>query len=73
MVTSRPNPSRSLTQLALRVEQVFPAVAGRLASSVEFAAAGLDQSNPLAARTVRDTQTRLAGESVRSVIARRTS
>src|SRR5204863_1291705 len=41
----------SLTQLALRVEQVLPAVAGRLASSVEFASAGLVQCNPLAART----------------------
>src|SRR6185503_14399839 len=63
----------SLTQLALRVERVLPAVAGRLASSVEFAAAGIDQSNPLAARSIRDTQTRLAGESVKTVInARRT-
>lgn len=59
----------SLTQLALRVEQTLPAVAGRLASSVEFATAGVDQSNPMAARTVRDTQSRLAGESMASVMA----
>lgn len=63
----------SLTQLALRVERVLPAVAGRLASSVEFAAAGVDQANELAARTVRETQTRLTGESVTTVIdSRRT-
>ena len=54
----------TLTQLALRVERVFPVVAGRLASSVEFAATGLDVANPLAARAVRDTESRLAGESV---------
>src|SRR5262249_18993300 len=56
---------------ALRVEQALPAVAGRLASSVEFAAAGLDQNNPLAARTVRDTQQRLVGESIDSVMSSR--
>ncbi|MCI0676237.1 MAG: hypothetical protein L0Y42_10750 [Phycisphaerales bacterium] len=60
--------SPSLTQLALRVERVFPAVSGRLASSVEFATAGIDQTNQMAARTVRETQTRLAGESVAGVI-----
>ena len=59
----------SLTQIALRVERVLPSVAGRLASSVEFAAAGVDQSNDLAARSVRETQTRLMGESVGNVIA----
>lgn len=59
----------SLTQMALRVERVLPSVAGRLASSVEFAAAGVDQSNELAARSVRETQTRLMGESVGAVIA----
>jgi len=60
--------SPSLTQLALRVEQAMPALSGRLASSVEFAAGGVDQSNPLAARAVRDTQTRLMGENVNAVI-----
>jgi hypothetical protein len=59
----------SLTQVALRVERVLPSVAGRLASSVEFAAAGIDQSNELAARSIRETQTRLMGESVGAVIA----
>ena len=57
----------SMTQLALRVEQAIPAVAGRLASSVEFAAAGLDETNVLAARSVQETQRRLAGESVTGV------
>lgn len=61
----------SLTQLALRVERVLPAVAGRLASSVEFAAAGVDQANPLAARSIRETQTRLAGESMNAALDRR--
>ncbi len=58
----------SLTQLALRVERVLPAVTGRLASSVEFASAGIDQTSPLAARTVAETQTRLGGGSVTGVI-----
>ncbi|HRQ75838.1 MAG TPA: hypothetical protein PK098_07965 [Phycisphaerales bacterium] len=60
----------SLTQLALRVERVFPAVAGRLASSVEFAAAGVDQTNALAAHSVRETESRLAssGSAMRSII-----
>ena len=57
----------SMTQLALRVEQAIPAVAGRLASSVEFAVAGLDETNVLAARSVQETQRRLAGESVTGV------
>jgi hypothetical protein len=54
----------SLTQLALRVERLMPSLTGRLASSVEFASAGLDQGNALAARSVKDAQSRLAGESV---------
>src|SRR5262245_37578969 len=48
----------TLTQVALRVERAMPGLAGRLASSVEFASAGLDQSNVLAARSVRDAQAR---------------
>jgi hypothetical protein len=60
--------SPTLAQLALRVEQAMHALSGRLATSVEFAAAGVDQSNPLAARAVRDTQTRLMGENVAAVI-----
>jgi len=63
----------SLTELALRVERVLPALSGRLASSVEFAATGIDQGNQLAARAVRETQTRLAGESIGTIIdAKRT-
>ena len=57
----------SMTQLALRVERIVPALTGRLASSVEFAAAGMDQTNVLAARSVQETQRRLAGESVTGV------
>lgn len=57
-----------LTAMALRVERMLPRVAGRLASSVEFVRAGIDQSNPLAARAIRETQRRLAGESMRRMI-----
>lgn len=63
--------SPTLTQLALRVERSLPSVAGRLASSVEFATAGIDQQNVLAARSVRDAQGRLAGETVRRVLKTR--
>lgn len=58
----------TLTQLALRVERVIPALSGRLASSVEFAAAGIDQTNMLAARSVSDADARMAGESVSTII-----
>ncbi|MHC4947510.1 MAG: hypothetical protein ACYTG1_04520 [Planctomycetota bacterium] len=58
----------TLTQLALRVERTTPRVAGRLASSVEFAAAGIDRTNPLAARSVHDTEARLRGESLGAVL-----
>ena len=57
-----------LTELALRAERTFPSVAGRLASSVEFAAAGLDKTNPLAARTIMETERRLAGEKLSRVV-----
>lgn len=53
-----------LTELALRAERLFPAVAGRLASSVEFALSGIAGTNPLAARSVVDTERRLSGESL---------
>src|SRR5262245_31794581 len=49
-VAFRPTP----TQLALRIEHAAPGIAGRLASSVEFAVEGLDRTSPLAARSVRD-------------------
>jgi hypothetical protein len=58
----------TLTQVALRVERSLPALSGRLASSVEFAMAGTDEGNPLAARSVREAQRRLEGESVRRII-----
>jgi hypothetical protein len=58
----------SLTELALRVERRIPSVAGRLASSVEFAIAGLDRENPLAARSVRDAESRMTGQDVQTVI-----
>ena len=57
-----------LVQLALRVEQWLPALSGRLASSVEFAQTGVVHTNPLAARSVRETQRRLAGRSILAVI-----
>ena len=57
-----------LTELALRAEATFPAVAGRLASSVEFALTGLDKTNPLAARSITETEHRLAGETLLRVI-----
>ncbi|MDY7110016.1 MAG: hypothetical protein SYC29_15400 [Planctomycetota bacterium] len=58
----------TLTQLALRVERSAPALRGRLASCVEFTLAGIDARNPLAARSVRETRRRLAGESMRAII-----
>ncbi|MHC4416300.1 MAG: hypothetical protein ACYS0G_13550, partial [Planctomycetota bacterium] len=58
-----------LTELALRAERVFPAVSGRLASSVEFAVSGTDKTNALAARSVLDTERRLAGEKLARVIS----
>ncbi|MEM7229652.1 MAG: hypothetical protein AAF432_12645, partial [Planctomycetota bacterium] len=58
----------SLTELALRVERKIPSVTGRLASSVEFAMAGLDRDNPLAARSVRDAESRMSGQRIASVI-----
>lgn len=58
----------SLTDLALRIERTAPAIAGRLASSVEFAAAGVDQANPLAAQAIRETQERLTGETFNGLI-----
>jgi hypothetical protein len=61
----------SLTDLALRVERFIPTVSGRLASSVEFATEGIDETSPLAARAVRETQTRLHGANVMDVITRK--
>lgn len=58
----------TLTQLALRVERSLPPLAGRLASSVEFAVAGVDQSNVLAARSVNEADARMAGQSIISII-----
>ncbi|MHC4219128.1 MAG: hypothetical protein ACYSU7_11805, partial [Planctomycetota bacterium] len=58
-----------LTQLALRAEGTFPAVEGRLASSVEFAVAGMDQENSLAARSIKETERRLSGEALTKVIS----
>jgi hypothetical protein len=58
----------TLTQIALRVERSVPALRGRLASCVEFTLYGVDVQNPLAARSVRETQRRLAGESLHTII-----
>ena len=61
--------SPTLTQIALRAEQSFPSLQGRLASSLEFVTSGMAQSNPLAARSVVETQTRMQGASVKKVLA----
>lgn len=58
----------TLTTLALRIERALPRVSGRLASSVEFASVHADEENPLAKRTMSETETRLAGESMRSFV-----
>lgn len=58
----------SLTQIALRLERFLPNVSGRLASSVEFSLSGVDRDNPLAARSVHDTEMLLAGGSFREAI-----
>jgi len=60
----------SLTQLALRVERSLPSLSGRLASCIEFALSGEHERNPFAARSVRETQRRLAGESIGALIRR---
>jgi len=49
------------TTMALRIERSVPALRGRLASAVEFSAAGLDRENALAARAVAETERRAAG------------
>lgn len=58
----------SMTDIALRVEQVIPRLSGRLASSVEFASDIAYRDNPLAARSIRDTESRVQGETLRKVI-----
>lgn len=49
----------SLVDVALRIERIAPALAGRLASCVEFESTGSDHANPLAARSIRDLRTRI--------------
>lgn len=58
----------SLTDVALRVERALPDLGGRLASSIEFAAAGLNEQNEFAARSIRETESRASGASMDSVI-----
>jgi hypothetical protein len=58
----------SLTDVALRVERTVPQVRGRLASSVEFALEGAADRSVLAARSVRDAQSRLATVSLATVM-----
>ncbi len=60
-----------LVEIALRMERLIPTLRGRLASSVEFASTGTDAANPLAARSVADTQSRLAGASLRKLVTTR--
>ena len=49
----------SLVDVALRIERIAPPLSGRLASCVEFESSGSGRGNPLAARSVRDLQTRI--------------
>lgn len=56
----------TITQLALRIERLMPALGQRLASSVEFASSGVDQANPLAARSVREVEGRVGTATTRS-------
>ncbi|MGI9014552.1 MAG: hypothetical protein ACR2GY_09935 [Phycisphaerales bacterium] len=51
----------TLTDLALRLERITPALSGRLASSVEFARDATFTENDLAQRSMNDTQTRALG------------
>lgn len=65
----RPSPM----ELALRIERDEPRLRGRLASGVEFALAGEDRGNGLAARSVADAAARVAGESLSTRLAPRRS
>ena len=49
----------SLVDVALRIERIAPPLSGRLASCVEFESTASGRGNPLAARSVRDLQTRI--------------
>lgn len=57
-----------LVEIALRVERALPALRGRLASGVEFATSGADSANPLAARSVREAQARIAAVAIEGVL-----
>ena len=48
-------------ELALRVERMHPALGGRLASAVDFELSGASASSVLAARAVRDAESRAEG------------
>ncbi|MCH7993106.1 MAG: hypothetical protein IIB57_01530, partial [Planctomycetes bacterium] len=61
--------SPTLTQIALRAEKSFPSLQGRLASSLEFVSSGVDQTNPLAARSVAETQARMQGATIKKVLS----
>ena len=50
----------TLVDVALRIEAVAPPLSGRLASGVEFATFNVGDTNPLAARTLRDLQHRVS-------------
>ena len=58
----------TLTDMALRVEQVIPSLQGRLASSVEFAHDASFSENAMAARSMREAQSRVAGVDVNEVV-----
>ncbi len=50
----------TLVDVALRIEASAPPLTGRLASGVEFATTDVGNKNPLAARSIRDLQSRIS-------------
>jgi hypothetical protein len=58
----------TLVDVALRIESTAPPLEGRLASGVEFATSGVGNTNPLAARTLRDLQHRVSSVRFEEII-----
>jgi hypothetical protein len=58
----------TLVDVALRIESSAPPLVGRLASGVEFATSGVGDTNPLAARTLRDLQHRVSSVRFEEII-----
>lgn len=60
------NPTRRA--VALKIEEHVPELSGRLASGVDFKSSGLSESNQLAAASIKETNERMKGVSIRSLI-----